>query len=257
MFNPGFDIRWDEQELKFEYGVDSFGPPMEQRKLEDIRKSLRDPNADGPAIPYSIAMDVGKRQHLEDLKKRDLLYGAVIYSKGLIGNEPVRSQGHIHAVSPSCGSSTPEVYEIWSGTAIVYMQETAKDNPGRCFAVYGEPGEVIIVPPGWAHYTANAACNTNMVFGAWCVRDFGFDYDDVRAHGGLAFFPEVTQGTIKFVKNPAYKVEEVTVKRARSYEDLGVRQGVPIYEQYEDNPELFTFVTDPMKYREVWKDFQP
>lgn len=257
MFNPGFDIRWDEKELEFTYGLETFGPPMELRRLEDIRRSLGDPNAEGPAIPYSIAMDVGKKKDLEDLKRRNLLFGAVIYSKGHIGKELVRSQGHIHAKSASCGSSTPEVYEIWSGRAIVFMQETAQDDPGRCFAVYGNPGDVIIVPPGWAHYTANADCSSNMVFGAFCIRDYGFDYGDVRAHGGLAYFPEIAEGCVQFVKNPAYSAGKVVVKRPRSYKELGIRQGMPIYEQYELDPQLYAFVTDPMKYKDVWDDFEP
>ncbi len=26
-------------------------------------------------------------------------------------------------------------------------------------------------------------------FGAWCVRDYGFDYSEVRKHSGIAFTP--------------------------------------------------------------------
>jgi len=29
----------------------------------------------------------------------------------------------------------PEVYEIWLEVAFIYMQESAGNNPGRCFAV--------------------------------------------------------------------------------------------------------------------------
>ena len=161
--NPGFDISVSEKPLNFIYGEGVFGPEVENRSLDSIRKSLKDHDAKGPEIVYSIAMDVGKTKDREDLIKKNLLYGAVIYSKGKIGEEPVRSQGHIHSVSASCGSSTPEVYEIWQGKAIIYMQETAKDNPGRCFAVIAEAGDVVIVPPYWAHYTVNADPKENMV----------------------------------------------------------------------------------------------
>ena len=36
-------------------------------------------------------------------------------------------------------------------------------------------GEVVIVPPGWGHQTVNANIHAPMVFGAWCVKDYGFD----------------------------------------------------------------------------------
>ena len=114
-YYPGFDISVNFEEMYYLYGVNVFGPNVEKRKLDSIRKSLLDQNCSGPENVYSIAMDVGKVEHKQDLHDRNLLYGTVIYSSGQLGIEPIRSQGHIHAISNSCGMSTPEVYEIWSG----------------------------------------------------------------------------------------------------------------------------------------------
>lgn len=257
-FSPGFDITADEKNMTFNYGIESFGPEVEKRYLDDIRKSLRNPDTEGPEIPYAIAMDVGKKKDLADLKKRNLLYGAVIYSKGKFGEEPVRSQGHIHAISESCGASTPEVYEIWEGQAIIYMQETAKDNPGRCFAVHAKAGDVVVVPPNWAHYTVNANPSKNMIFGAWCIRDFSFEYDDVRAHGGLAFYPILGDNNdISWLKNDSYEASSIIVKAAREYPEFGIKKGIPIYTQYERNNELFNFVTQPHTAGKIWMNFEP
>ena len=120
-FDPGFEIRPTVQPMGFEYGPVVFGPVVENRTLDSIRKSLRDPHCFGPDPVYSIAMDVGKEEHFQQLEQLHLLYGAVTYAAGSLGNEPVRSQGHIHKVSPLSGWSTPEVYEIWSGKAIIYI----------------------------------------------------------------------------------------------------------------------------------------
>lgn len=257
-FNPGFDITVDEKKMAFIYGNETFGPEVERRYLNDIRKSLRNPDTDGPEVPYAIAMDVGKKKDITDLEDRFLLYGAVIYSKGRFDEEPVRSQGHIHAVSDSCGSSTPEVYEIWNGEAIIYMQETAKDNPGKCFAVKAKAGEVVIVPPGWAHCTINANPEENMVFGAWCIRDYGFEYNDVRSHGGLAYFPILNKdNTIQWVRNGNYQANPIIEKSARDYPEFKLQKGIPIYSQYEKNNELFTFVTNPQTANDIWKSFEP
>ena len=139
MINPGFDIRPTEQPMGFAYGPGVFGPEVELRALNAIRKSLRDPDCEGPDPVYSIAMDVGRSCDREAMLKRNLLYGAVTYAGGRLGREPVRSQGHVHAVSPSCGMSTPEVYEIWAGKAVIYrMFEDAKAHlaeGGRLFLV--------------------------------------------------------------------------------------------------------------------------
>ena len=111
-FYPGFDIESREKDMEFVYGPDVFGPKPEKRTLEAIRSSLQDPSCTGPEILYSIVMDVGRKQDHTAITERNLLYGAVTYAKGTLGKEPVRSQGHIHAISPSCQSSTCEVYEL-------------------------------------------------------------------------------------------------------------------------------------------------
>ncbi len=257
MFDPGFDIIVACDPLGFSYGPDSFGPEPELRTLDAIRSSLVDPTCDGPEVVYVIAMDVGRKEDLPAMLERNLLYGAVTYSKGLLGCEPVRSQGHIHAVSPSCGASTCEVYEIWNGAAFIYMQESATDDPGRCFAVYAEPGQVVIVPPGWAHATIVGDVSQNLSFGAWCVRDYGFDYDDVRAHGGIAWFPQVKEGRTEWVPNGAYETSELIVCHPRDYAEFGLRKGVPIYQQFVDNPDLFLFVSKPETTKGLWEGFEP
>jgi len=204
MINIGLDLRINT-DLKFEYGNDTFGPSPELRHLNDIRKSLLDQSASGPDTVYSIAMDVGRNKDLVDLKNRMLLFGAVVYNKGQIGREPVRSQGHIHAISSSCGSSTPEVYEIWSGEAVVMIQPNASNNPKECFAVHAQPGDVVIVPPSWAHCTINSRPETELAFGAWCIRDFGFEYKDIRKHHGLAFYPIVAKNQLGWLPNLTYR----------------------------------------------------
>lgn len=256
-FNPGFDINPQYNPLGFTYGIGSFGPNVENRTLNAIRKNLMDPECIGPEVVYSIAMDVGRDEDKEAMLKRNLLYGAVTYAKGVLGIEPVRSQGHIHAISPSCNMSTCEVYEIWTGSAYIYMQETTLDNPGRCYAVLANVGDVVIVPPGWAHCTIVANVNENLTFGAWCVRDYGFDYEGVRAHQGVAWFPIVENDGIHFIANENYEESKCIVKKPRQYTEFGIEKGKSIYQQFVENPDKFMFVSSPEIAHDLWIDFVP
>ena len=45
-FDPGLDIKATESPMGFIYGPDIFGPQVENRKLNDISKSLLDPNCE-------------------------------------------------------------------------------------------------------------------------------------------------------------------------------------------------------------------
>lgn len=257
-FDPGFDVRPQHDPLGFLYGPDVAGPEPELRRLDAIRPSLRDPHCAGPDPVYAIAMDVAKRQHLPDLEKRMLLYGVVTYARGRLGREPVRSQGHVHRVAAHSGWSPPELYEIWSGRAVVYMQEFAADDPGRCFAVAAEAGEKVVVPPGWAHATLSADPASPMTFGAWCERDYGFVYDAVRARQGLAWYALLdAAGELQWQANPHYRKSRLLLGPPRVYGELRLASEAPIYTQYETDPDRIQWISEPACTAQDWKDFVP
>ncbi len=255
-FDPKLGVYADEQ-MNFSYAPGVFGPQPEFRSLDAIRRSLRDPNCIGPDPVYSIVMDVGREEHREELNRRMLLYGVVVYAAGRLGEEPVRSQGHIHAVAPHCAWSTPEVFEIWEGRAIIYAQERATSDPGRCFAVTANPGDHVVVPPDWAHAVINADPHHRMVFGAWCERQYGFVYDQVRAHGGLAWFPVFDpKDEIVWEPNPAYQTSDLSVRNARSYPEFGLASGAPMYDLFATAPDSLQWVSQPARVAEAWPRFE-
>ncbi len=262
-FDPNFDpklgVRCHADNLTFSYDEGVFGPQPEFRRLDDIRGSLRDPNCDGPDPVYSIVMDVGRREHSDELARRMLLFGVVAYAAGQLGEEPVRSQGHIHAVAPHCGWSTPELFEIWEGRAIVYSQEnaSASDDPGRCFAITAGPGDKVVVPPGWAHAVINADPENHMMFGAWCDRQYGFVYNAIRAHHGLAWFPILdVQGEIRWEANPSYRSSDLSIRKPRAYPELGLDSSTSIYEQFASDPESVQWVSEPARFSNLWLGFE-
>jgi glucose-6-phosphate isomerase len=207
-FSPGFDIQVSADPLGFRYGPGTFGPQVESRSLDDIRMSLLDPECSGPDPVYAIAMDIGKTEHRDLLIRRHLLFGAVTYAGGRLGKEPVRSQGHVHRATRNNRLSPPEVYEVWAGEALIYVQEHVDTDPGRCFALRAGPGDVVIIPPGWGHAAISADPSEPLTFGAWCDRDYAFEYEEVRTRRG---FP----GTRYFVRT----------ERSRGRQILGTTRG--------------------------------
>jgi glucose-6-phosphate isomerase len=256
-FDPQLEVRLSAGPLAFEYGQDVFGPRPELRSLDAIRYSLLSPSCEGPDPVYCIAMDVGRKEHAAILRQRMLLFGIVAYASGRLGNEPVRSQGHVHAIAPHCGWSTPELFEIWEGQAIIYAQETALDQPGRCIAIEANPGDKVVIPPGWAHCVLNKDPHSRMMFGAWCDRQYGFVYDGVRMHRGLAWFPLLRESGIEWQRNTAYEPSDLVCRRARQYPELGISGNLPIYEQFARDPSSMQWVSEPALVEDIWKSFEP
>jgi glucose-6-phosphate isomerase, archaeal len=257
-FDPGLDIRFRRDALDFGYGPGVFGPHPERRSLDSIRESRQDRNSAGPDPVYAIAMDVGRVEDREEMRERMLLFGIVMYAHGRLGAGPVRSQGHVHAIAPHCGWSTPELFEIWEGRAIVYGQENSGDDPGRCVAVVANPGERVVMPPRWAHFVANADPDRALIFGAWCDRQYGFEYGPMRAHHGLAWYPRMSEaGEISWKPNPAYSSSMLQVRKARDYPELALSWEAPIYRLLRSDPESIQWISDPGRLGEIWKRFEP
>jgi glucose-6-phosphate isomerase len=260
----GLDLAIDSATMAFAYGSGVRGPAPEFRTLDAIRPSLMDPACTGPSPVYSIAMDVRREEDEADLRSRYLLFGVVAYAAGRLGREPVRSQGHVHAIAPHSGWSPPELFEIWEGRAIIYAQQFTTDEPGKCIAITAGPGEKVVVPPGWAHAVINADPERRMVFGAWCDRQYGFDYTGVRVHGGLAHFPVIgvtadngSTTEIAWVANKRYQDSPLEERATRSYPELGLDPVEPIYSQYLYKPESVEWVAQPSRFAETWNSFVP
>ena len=257
-FDFGLEIEFVRNPMGFRYGAGVFGPKPEYRSLDAIRPSLRDPNCAGPDPVYAIAMDVGRTSDLKELQRRMLLFGIVMYADGRLGDEPVRSQGHVHAIAPHCGWSTPELFEIWHGRAIVYGQENSGDDPGRCVAIEAGPGERVVMPPRWAHFVVNADPTTVLIFGAWCDRQYGFDYVQMRAHHGLAWFPVLaSDGELTWEANPHYSAAKLQSKKPRPYPELGLSHELPIYHHLHSNPDAIQWISDPQRLSHLWDGFEP
>jgi len=257
-FDPGIGVVPVHEPLGFRYELGAFGPQPEMRSLDAIRARLRDPACAGPDPAYAIVMDIGRDEVRAELERRMLLFGAVIYASGKLGDEPVRSQGHVHHVSSHSGWSPPEVYEIWDGATYVYMQEYAADDPGRCYAILAKPGEIVVVPPAWAHAAMSADPSAFMALGALCDREYNFDYDAIRKHKGLAWYPVVTpNGGIEWVPNPRYQRTTLAVRPPRDYSALGFVRGSSLYEQAVRGLDRFAWVANPALCADVWKHFEP
>lgn len=257
-FDPGIGVIPVSEPLGFRYNAGSFGPQPEFRALDAIRPSLQDPSCSGPDPVYAIVMDIWRGNIRADLERKNLLFGAVVYAAGTLGREPVRSQGHVHCVSSHSGWSPPEVYEIWQGAAYVYMQERVADDPGHCYAVLAKAGDVVVVPPAWAHAAISADPAQAMALGALCDREYRFDYATIRQRQGLAWYPVVTADSrIEWIANPRYNPSHLEVRAPRQYPELGFVRGKSLYQQAIQNLEHFSWVSKPDLVRELWNHFEP
>lgn len=247
----GLDVGVDPEALELHFGPDVVHPDGERRSLDEVRATLSDAEADGPEHLYTIYMDIADAPDMPQLRRQELLYGAVVYNHGSIGSERLRSQGHIHSEQPGTGLRYSEVYEFWTGHGFVYLQKECATAVSRAILVPVGPGDKVIVPLGWVHLTV-ASDSEPLAFGAWCARENQLEYGGLRELGGPAHF--VLAGG-EVVANPRYeRVPEVEVVEPGDLPLLAVPADRPIYTAWREDPSRFDFLPQPELARHAWDE---
>jgi glucose-6-phosphate isomerase len=247
----GLALRLDEERLSLSFGPGLLHPNPETRHLDDVRPMLEDPHATGPNHLYTIYMDLCRQADASVLREQGLLYGAMVYNRGALGAEYLRSQSHLHSKKVGTSLRYSEVFEFWTGRGFLYLQRECGPEVSRAYLVRVEPGDRIVLPFGWVHLVITTGEDV-LSFGAWCARQNSFEYHALRELGGPAHFVHA-DGSV--ASNPHYRsVPDVQYATPRDFPDLGIPRERPIYDSWRDQPELFAFVANPELVGDIWKD---
>jgi len=103
----------------------------------------------------------------------ELISGITVLHAGKVGQEYFMTKGHFHAVL-----ETGEIYYALRGTGMMVM-ETPE---GECSVEPFAAGQVVYVPPCWAHRTINTG-NNDLLFFWVCPAAAGHDYGTIAKHG--------------------------------------------------------------------------
>jgi glucose-6-phosphate isomerase len=123
-------------------------------------------------------------------------YGTTILYPGKIGKEFYMTKGHFHLKEASS-----EVYLGLKGEGLILLQSrTGNSEYSRMTR-----GDLIYVPPGWAHRVVNPGRQKLAFFFAYQA-DAGHDYESIRKRG----FPKLVveeRGRVEVVNNPRFVTE--------------------------------------------------
>jgi hypothetical protein len=106
-FDPRLAIHWSDHNASFEYSPDTFCPQQNSAATTSDKACSIHP-AMAQTTLYSIGMDIGREGHSPELHRLMHLFGVVRYASGHLGREPIRSQGHVNAVSAHSDWCAPD-----------------------------------------------------------------------------------------------------------------------------------------------------
>jgi glucose-6-phosphate isomerase len=245
----GLPIVLHAERLTIGFGDGIVTDPPSQRRVEDIRAMLFEPDSTGPDPLYTIYMNVRPPALVQGLREHGLGFGVVVDAGGQIGREHVRSQGHTHSTPPGSDLAYSEVYEIWSGQGTVFLQDRADGAVNEVVLINVEPGNKVIIPPGWVHVMINRG-SAPLVFGAIYALDAELIYGPLRELGGTAWYV-LADGSL--APNPRYTAPPAPRRmNAREYPAFGATSSRPMLDLVADQPGIYDYVARPQQAPHVW-----
>ena len=103
-------------------------------------------------------------------------------------------------------------------------------------------GQTLLVPPNYGHCSVNIGVGP-MIFSNLAYVPCGIDYGPVQKRGGMPVFAKEEDGTVRFVKNEAYKnLPNIHFAVPTENAKFGIKFGKPVYQSYIETPEAFDFL---------------
>lgn len=217
------------------------------RRLYDMKDVIYDrewlSRADNFDLYYMYReLSLGRNDAL-NMKEHGLRYDITVIPPNMMGCEYVKTAGHYHPNLPGTNITYPEIYEVLNGEAEYMMQKPDNDRIKDVILIKANPGDKVIIPPGYGHLTINTS-NKVLKMSNWVARDFDSIYSPIKEKGGGAYF--ILKDRI--VKNPGYKeVPEMRIMKPANLKEIGIDRKKEMYGLVRDIRKL-EFLTKPQKY---------
>ena len=232
----------------------------DDRWTTDLSDLSSDPEAvrRARAVPvYTVYRQVKPIGGIADeIVRHGLLYNLLVMRGGVLPGTPeyFRSRGHSNSVAPGTNLPYPEIHEVITGEAWLYLQSNATDAPEDTVKMPLHAGQKAIVAPGWASLLVNIS-EKPLVVGTWRMADCRTEHEALEALGGMAHF--VLKGDNNkptCEANPRYKT--VPVPRTASphdFPDFGLSDKEPLLAAFHRSPESLRCLLRPQDFTNTWK----
>ena len=114
-------------------------------------------------------------------EKGGLRYDITIIPPRMLGKEFVKTKGHRHV------NKYGEIYLVLDGKGIFLMQKTKNSKVEDVYAIKAKKGEVVIIPPFYAHTTINPT-KKELKIGNWVAKNCKNTYKKIQKMKGFCYY---------------------------------------------------------------------
>ncbi len=221
------------------------------RKASDMADLWLAPDKAQDEGIYYMYRDVHLPEDEELIRERGLRYDVTVILPGKVGHEFIKTAGHYHPIKPGTKVTYPEVYEVLYGVAHYLLQraDTGSGDIVDAVLVHAEPGEKVVIPPGYGHITINPSSEP-LVMSNWVAADFESEYGMIKRYKGGAYFEiDETSGASRLVPNKRHEgIAPLRSFEPRDLPTFALSAGYPIYRAFLDSPDRFRWLAEPEQF---------
>ncbi len=248
----GLDIKMKENgELIYGDGLKS--EPVSIRTPDKARTYFMDPKAKADENLYYMYRNTALNKDRDKIKSAGFRFDVTVIPPGHIGDEYIKTIGHIHPLKSGSSSRFPEIYEIVYGEALFILQKMSQDfeKVEEVYLVRTKQGEKAVMLPEFGHVTVNLG-KKPLVMTDWVEASFKSEYEPYKKHHGGAYYFLDKAGKLEIVKNCKYqKVASYKEVKPKSLPEMAAEFGKLMYQQgMENNFQNLDYLKNPEKYRD-------
>ena len=224
-----------------------------QRRFSDLRAVVAVPEA-VDAIADQIAYYTYRDVRLADetgLAANGLRYDVTVTLPGTVAGEFIKTAGHYHALAES-GVGWAEIYDVLSGEAVFVLQRTEGDPAAdpkvtRGIVIVAEPGDRLVIPPGYGHVTVNVGTTPLVVADLVAIASNNHYQGYATRQGGAIRIMAVPGEDDAFEAewNHAYSEVDEGIEVVAAGDLELFEGGTPLYLLGVESPDRVAFLTNP------------
>lgn len=231
------------------FGKSMVKPELEIKSYNKYRRFFKNQKLDNDQKMYYIYRNSCLRKDLPVFKKYGLRYDITAILPGNIGDEPIRTIGHIHKNLGKIGQPN-EIYQVLYGTALFLLHNIKTET---IYPIQRNAGQKIVIPGNCAHITINNSPDKPLIIAnIFTNKKNVSDYKFFEKTSGPAWYPTRNKNKITFVKNPkAAKNLKISSLYKKCSLPKGISQATPLYEEFINNPDRFAFLSQPNRFKRL------
>ncbi len=205
-------------------------------------------NSGNPELYYMYHNLALSKRDRERFREMELRYDIMTMPSIMMGEEYVKTMGHMNPPIPNTNDTYSELHEVLNGEAHFIIQRSIGSTVEDVYLVRAEERDKVIIPPGYGYVIVNPS-NKQLRVASIVSLDAPPQHEPYRRHHGAAFF-ELRKG---IVKNENYEnVPNMRVAKPSNFSIYGLKKNEEIYGLVNDIM-LLEYINVPQKYLDLFE----